>query len=102
MITLTNVSKRFDDVWAVNNVSLTMQEGNVFGLIGTNGAGKTTLLRMVAGIMKPDNGHIFIDNKPVFNNEEAMKDVYFIPDEPFFFRNANGRDMEKYLNTVYK
>ena len=52
--------------------------------------------------MKPDNGHIFIDNKPVFNNEEAMKDVYFIPDEPFFFRNANGKDMEKYLNTVYK
>ena len=102
MITLTNVSKRFDDVWAVNNVSLTMQEGNVSGLIGTNGAGKTTLLRMVAGIMKPDDGHVFIDNKPVFNNEEAIKDVYFIPDEPFFFRNANGKDMEKYLNTVYK
>ena len=102
MITLTNVSKRFDDVWAVNNVSLTMQEGNVFGLIGTNGAGKTTLLRMVAGIMKPDSGHVFIDNKPVFNNEDAIKDVYFIPDEPFFFRNANGKDMEKYLTTVYK
>ena len=102
MITLTNVSKRFDDVWAVNNVSLTMQEGNVFGLIGTNGAGKTTLLRMVAGIIKPDGGHIFIDDKPVFNNENAIQNVYFIPDEPFFFRNANGKDMEKYLNTVYK
>ncbi len=102
MITLTNVSKRFDDVWAVNNVSLTMQEGNVFGLIGTNGAGKTTLLRMVAGIMKPDDGHVFIDDKPVFDNENAIKDVYFIPDEPFFFRNANGKDMEKYLSTVYK
>ena len=102
MITLTNVSKRFDDVWAVNNVSLTMQEGNVFGLIGTNGAGKTTLLRMIAGIMKPDSGYVFIDDKPVFDNENAIKDVYFIPDEPFFFRNANGKDMEKYLNTVYK
>ena len=102
MITLTNVSKRFDDVWAVNNVSLTMQEGNVFGLIGTNGAGKTTLLRMMAGIMKPDAGHVFIDDKPVFDNENAIRDVYFIPDEPFFFRNANGKDMEKYLKTVYK
>ena len=101
MITLTNVSKRFDDVWAVNNVSLTMQEGNVFGLIGTNGAGKTTLLRMVAGIMKPDGGHVLIDDKPVFDNENAIKDVYFIPDEPFFFRNANGKDMEKYLKTIY-
>ena len=102
MITLTNVSKRFDDVWAVNNVSLTMQEGNVFGLIGTNGAGKTTLLRMIAGIMKPDGGNVFIDDKPVFDNENAIKDVYFIPDEPYFFRNANGRDMEKYLKTIYK
>ena len=102
MITLTNVSKCFDDVWAVNNVSLTMQEGNVFGLIGTNGAGKTTLLRMVAGIIRPDGGHVFIDDKPVFDNENAIKDVYFIPDEPFFFRNANGKDMEKYLNTIYK
>ena len=49
MITLTNVSKRFDDVWAVNNVSLTMQEGSVFGLIGTNGAGKTTLVKLICG-----------------------------------------------------
>ena len=102
MIALTNVSKRFDDVWAVNKVSLTMEEGKVTGIIGTNGAGKTTLLRMVAGIMKPDEGHIFIDDKPVFDNENAIKDVYFIPDEPFFFRNANGKDMEKYLKTVYE
>ena len=102
MITLTNISKHFEDVWAVNKVSLTMQEGNVFGLIGTNGAGKTTLLRMVAGIIRPDEGQILIDEKPVFDNEEAIKDIYFIPDEPFFFKNANGKDMEKYLNTVYK
>ena len=102
MIALTNVSKRFDDVWAVNKVSLTMEEGKVTGIIGTNGAGKTTLLRMVAGIMKPDEGLIFVDDKPVFDNENAIKEVYFIPDEPFFFRNANGKDMEKYLKTVYE
>ena len=101
MITLTNVSKRFDDVYAVNNVSLTMQEGNVYGMIGTNGAGKTTLLRMIAGIMRTDSGHILIDDRPVFDNEEAVKELYFIPDEPFFFRNANGKDMEKYLGTIY-
>ena len=102
MITITNVSKGFDDILAVDQVSLAMQEGNVFGLIGTNGAGKTTLLRMVAGIIRPDSGEIYIDEKKVFNNEEALKEIYFIPDEPFFFRNANGKDMEKYLGTVYK
>lgn len=102
MITLNKISKRFSDVWAVKDVSLSMQEGNVFGLIGTNGAGKTTLLRMAVGIMKPDSGQVLIDDKPVFDNEEAIKELYFIPDEPYFFRNANGKDMEKYLKTVYE
>lgn len=102
MITLNNISKRFSDVWALKDVSLNMQEGNVFGLIGTNGAGKTTLLRIAAGIMKPDGGQAFIDDRPVFDNEEALKEMYFIPDEPFFFKNATGKDMEKYLKTVYK
>ena len=102
MITLENVSKRFEDVWAVNNVSLTMHEGSVFGLIGTNGAGKTTMMRMIAGIIHPDSGEILIDGKKVFDQEKAIKELYFIPDEPYFFRNATPRDMEKYLTTVYE
>ena len=73
MITLENVSKRFEDVWAVNNVSLTMHEGSVFGLIGTNGAGKTTMMRMIAGIIHPDSGEILIDGKKVFDQEKAIK-----------------------------
>lgn len=101
MISINDISKRYDNVWAVNKVSLVMEEGKVTGIIGTNGAGKTTLLRMVAGIVKPDEGQVFIDDRPVFDNEIAIKDLYFIPDEPFFFRNANGKDMEKYLKTVY-
>lgn len=102
MITLKNVSKSFEDVLAVNNVSLSMQEGSVFGLVGTNGAGKTTMLRMIAGIMVPDSGEILIDEKKVFDNEEAIRDFYFIPDEPYFFRNATPMDMQKYMVTVYK
>lgn len=102
MITLQNVSKRFEEIEAVKQVSLTMQEKSVFGLIGTNGAGKTTLLRMIAGIIRPDSGAVLIDDRPVFDNEYAVNQVYFIPDEPYFFRNANGKDMEKYFSTVYK
>lgn len=102
MIQLQNISKRFEEIEAVRQVSLSMQERNVFGLIGTNGAGKTTLLRMIAGIIRPDSGEVLIDDRPVFDNEEAIKDVYFIPDEPYFFRNANGKDMERYFTTVYR
>lgn len=102
MIQLQNISKRFEEIEAVRQVSLSMQERNVFGLIGTNGAGKTTLLRMIAGIIRPDSGEVLIDDRPVFDNEEAIRDVYFIPDEPYFFRNANGKDMERYFTTVYR
>ncbi len=101
MITLENVSKKYDDITAVNQVSLTMQKGSVFGLVGTNGAGKTTLLRMITGIMKPDSGRILVDEETVFDREETLKKIYFIPDEPYFFRNATPADMQKYMTTVY-
>lgn len=101
MITLENVSKRFEEVWAVDQVSLCIPEGDVFGIIGTNGAGKTTLLRMIAGVMQPDRGSIFVDEQIVFDREQALKELYFIPDEPYFFRNGKPVDMLKYLRTVY-
>ena len=53
MITATNVSKRFDSILAVDCVSTVIQEGAVFGLIGSNGAGKSTFLRLLAGVLKP-------------------------------------------------
>lgn len=102
MIRIENVSKKFDTIQAVDNVSLTIKEGNVFGLIGTNGAGKSTLLRMVTGSIKPDAGSIHIEEQPVFNNTKAGKEFYFIPDSPYFFSNATPKDMEKYLASVYE
>jgi ABC-2 type transport system ATP-binding protein len=57
---------------------------------------------MITGIMKPDSGEILIDEKQVFNREDALNELYFIPDEPYFFRNATAKDMEKYLATVYE
>jgi len=101
MIEVKNVTKTFDDIKAVDSVSVTIKEGNVFGLIGTNGAGKSTMLRMITGIYKPDNGEILIDELPVFDNVEAKKKFFFIPDEPYFFNNANGVEMEKYYSSVY-
>lgn len=102
MILIENISKSFDDIKAIDQVSLSMEEGSVFGLIGTNGAGKTTLLSMMAGIVKPERGRITIDGMEVDPKEGGSKILYFIPDEPYFFRNANATDMEKYLSTVYQ
>ena len=102
MIEVKNVTKTFDDIKAVDDVSVTIKEGNVFGLIGTNGAGKSTVLRMITGVYRPDEGQILIDELSVFDNVDAKKKFFFIPDEPFFFNNANGVEMEKYYASVYE
>ena len=84
MIDIKNVTKRFGSITAVDHVSVAIKEGNVFGLIGTNGAGKSTVLRLTAGIYRPDEGEIYIDALPVYDNREAKKRFFFIPDEPYF------------------
>lgn len=101
MIEIRNVTKSYDQIKAVENVSVTIKENTVFGLIGTNGAGKSTVLRMTAGVLEPDQGEIAIDSLPVFDNMEAKKNVYFIADEPYFFANSRAIDMQKYLCSVY-
>ncbi len=101
MIEIRNVTKSYDKIKAVDNVSVSIKENTVFGLIGTNGAGKSTVLRMVAGILEPEQGEIAIDGLPVFDNMEAKKNIYFIADEPYFFANSNARDMQKYLSSIY-
>ncbi|MBD5393777.1 MAG: ABC transporter ATP-binding protein [Lachnospiraceae bacterium] len=101
MIEIRNVSKAFDNIKAVDSVSVSIRENTVFGLIGTNGAGKSTVLRMVAGVLIPDEGEIAIDGLPVFDNMEAKRKLFFIADEPYFFANSNAVDMQKYFSSVY-
>lgn len=101
MIEIRNVSKTFDGIKAVDNVSVSIKENTVFGLIGTNGAGKSTVLRMLAGVLEPEEGEIAIDGMPVFDNMDAKKNLYFIADEPYFFANSNAVNMQKYLSSIY-
>ena len=102
MIEIRNVTKSYDRIKAVDNVSVTIKENTVFGLSGTNGAGKSTVLRMLAGVLEPEKGEIAIDGLPVFDNMEAKKNIYFIADEPYFFANSNAMDMQKYLCSIYR
>ncbi len=101
MIEIRNVSKAFDNIKAVDDVSVSIKENTVFGLIGTNGAGKSTVLRMVAGVLEADAGEIAIDGLAVFDNMEAKRKIYFIADEPYFFANSNAVNIQKYLSAIY-
>lgn len=102
MIEIHNLTKQFENTRAVDEVSVEIKEKTVFGLIGTNGAGKSTVLRMIAGVIKPDEGTVAVDNMPVYDNVEAKKRLFFIADEPYFFVNSNARAMEKYYSGIYE
>ena len=101
MIELKNVDKTLGGVHAVDHVSGTIREGMVFGLIGSNGAGKSTLLRMISGVIRPDDGTILCDGAPVFENPETKAQICFLPDTPYFFPNADIRQMRDYYAMIY-
>lgn len=101
MIEIKKVSKVFEKIEAVKDVSLIIRPQNVFGMLGTNGAGKSTLLRMMAGVLKPDSGEILIDGQNVWDNPDAKKKCFYISDDQFFFPNATAKDMEKFYSKYY-
>ena len=101
MIDIKNLTKRFGKVTAVNDVSIQIEDHQVFGLVGTNGAGKSTLLRMVSGILRQDAGSIEVSGQPVYDNPEVRQNIFFIPDDPYFFRNGSAEDMRNFYRTVY-
>ncbi len=101
MIEVKGISKSFSGIKAVDNLDAVIQEGAVFGLIGTNGAGKSTFLRMVCGVLKPEEGTILVDGRPVFETPESKQKMFYISDEQYFFANANPIDMKRYYERVY-
>lgn len=101
MIKAENLTKRFDDIVAVDHVSAEIRDGNVFGLIGTNGAGKSTFLRMLSGILRPDEGSVAIDGKPVYENEKVKRRFFYISDDQYYFNNAAPVDMMEFYSRVY-
>ena len=101
MIQIKNLKKTFGKIRAVNDVSLNIEDRQVFGLVGTNGAGKSTLLRMVSGILRQDAGSIEVFGEPVYDRPDVKEKIFFIPDDPCFFRNGNAEDMERFYRTVY-
>ena len=101
MIKADNLTKRFQGVTAVDHIHAEIQDGTVFGLIGTNGAGKSTFLRMAAGILKPDEGTITLDGEAVFEDSRGKARCFYIPDEPYFLGNGTADDMKTFYQGIY-
>lgn len=101
MIEIINVKKQFDEIVAVNSITLRIPEGSVYGLLGTNGAGKSTLLRMLSGVLKTDEGEILIDGHPVWEEPQTKAEVFYISDDQYFYSNATPTDLAKTYHLFY-
>lgn len=101
MIEIKKVTKKFDKLTALKEVSATIEEGHVFGLIGTNGAGKSTLMRSICGVYRPDEGEVLVDGEPVYENPAAKAKLFYISDDQYFFPNGTPMDMVRYYQTIY-
>ncbi|MFB3883775.1 MAG: ABC transporter ATP-binding protein [Thermodesulfobacteriota bacterium] len=102
MIELKNLTKRFGDIVAVNQLNLSVSEGEIYGFIGPNGAGKTTTLRMMGGILAPSEGFVTIDGINMADRpEDAKRKIGFIPDSPFLYEKLTGMEFLKFTADLY-
>ena len=101
MIKIDSITKTFDTVKSLDNVSLLVENGSIFGLIGSNGSGKSTLLRILCGVYRPDSGDIFFDGVPVWENAEVKQRMVYLSDDQYFITGSTPADMMRMYRSVY-
>ena len=101
MLELKNITKTFNGFKALDDLSMTVPRGAVYGLVGPNGAGKSTAIRLMTGIYRPDCGSVTMEEQPVFENPLCKERIGYIPDDIFYFPSASLEDMRKYYKGIY-
>ncbi len=101
MLELRNVTKTFGKFKAIDDLSMTIPQGAVYGLVGPNGAGKSTAIRLMTGVYRPDSGSITMEGLPIYENPAIKSRICSIPDEIFFFPSASLEEMRKYYKGLY-
>jgi ABC-2 type transport system ATP-binding protein len=102
MIEVKNLTKTFGTCKALDDLTMTIPTGSVYGLVGPNGAGKSTVIRHILGVYRPDSGSITLDGMPIYENPAVKARIGSIPDEVFFFPSATLEDMRRYYRGIYK
>ena len=102
MIELRDLTKKYGDFEAVNDLNLSVKKGEVFGFIGPNGAGKTTTIKMMSGILEPTRGTVFIAGINMQDApEKAKSKIGFIPDRPYLYEKLSGIEFLKFTADLY-
>jgi ABC-2 type transport system ATP-binding protein len=102
LIETSHLTKRYGDKVAVNDVSLTVLGGEIFGFLGPNGAGKTTTLKMIVGLLEPTSGTVKVQGNDVQKQPIQAKAVCgYVPDEPNLYAKLSGRELLRFVGDLY-
>ena len=94
MIEIKNLRKSYDGKTDIlQEMSVTIPDASVFGLVGINGSGKSTLLRLIAGVLRADHGEVLIDGEDVYENEGLKRQMFFLPDDPYYTANVCANEL---------
>lgn len=103
MLEIKKVTKKYGQKTAIKDISLVVNEGEIFGFVGPNGAGKTTLIKSVVGIHEFDQGDILIEGISIKENEITYKKkLAYIPDNPDLYENLKGIDYLNFIADIYE
>ena len=101
MLEIKNITKTFGNFKALDDLSMTVPKGAVYGLVGPNGAGKSTAIRHMTGVYRPDSGTITVEGLPIYENPAIKTRIGYIPDDIFYFSSASLEDMRKFYRGIY-
>ena len=101
MLKIENLTKTFGTFTALDDLSMTVPKGAVYGLVGPNGAGKSTAIRHMTGIYRPDRGNVTLEGAPVYENPAAKMRIGYIPDDIFYFPSATMEEMRAFYRGIY-
>ena len=102
MIELINLTKKYNDFPAVNNLNLLVEKGEIFGFIGPNGAGKTTTINMMGGVLAPTSGAVMICGISMQDHpKKAKSKIGYIPDRPYLYEKLTGVEFLKFIGDLY-
>ena len=101
MLEIQNLTKTFGAFKALDDLSMSVPKGSVYGLVGPNGAGKSTAIRHMTGVYRPDSGTVLLDGEPVYENPAKKAIIGYIPDDFFYYASATPEDMRKFYKGIY-
>ena len=101
MIELKNITKTFGEFKALDDLSMTVPKGTVYGLVGPNGAGKSTVIRCMVGVYRPDGGSVTMNGEFVYENPKLKARIGYIPDDIFYFPAATLEEMRRFYQGIY-